>query len=178
MKLISIQYSQDKGVPHAWHLEGCTFNTINLIVGKNATGKTKTIKVIALLADLLIGKKHPTVLNISFKVEFEDQGQKIIYELSTQDNKVTFESLKQNDRVLLERTADGIGKIWATKLAVNIDFQPPIDELCVVNRRDAIQHPFFENLYQWAVGEKGEMFLVWYVNGTRSHCARIKQSKS
>ncbi len=149
MKLKSIQYSQYNGEPEEWQLEGCTLNNINLIVGKNATGKTKTLNVIASLTDLLAGDKQAKYSNGNFRMIFENQGKEMIYSLIIQNERVKKESLKQGDEVLLRRGVDGIGKILASKLGKFIDFQPPIDELCVVNRRDAIQHPFFENFYQW-----------------------------
>jgi hypothetical protein len=40
------------------------------------------------------------------------------------------------------------------KLQELIDFQPPSDELAVVNRRDPIQHPFLESFYQWGKSAK------------------------
>ncbi|OAD18643.1 hypothetical protein THIOM_005753 [Candidatus Thiomargarita nelsonii] len=37
----------------------------------------------------------------------------------------------------------------ASELNTEINFQPPPNELAVVTRRDAIQHPFLEKLYHW-----------------------------
>jgi len=149
MKLKSIEYSQYNNEPEEWQLEGCTFNDINLIVGKNATGKTRTLNVIAGLTSLLAGEKKPRYNSGNFLVVFENQGIEITYRLILKNAQVVEEELKQGNKELLLRSVDGSGKIFAEKLESYIDFQPPIDELAVVNRRDPIQHPFFENLYQW-----------------------------
>lgn len=55
------QYSHNNGELEEWQLEGCALNQdINLIVGKNATGKTRTLNVIASLTDFLAGEKQPS----------------------------------------------------------------------------------------------------------------------
>ena len=46
MKLYKLDYSQYEGEPQEWKIVNCTFGDINLIVGKNATGKTRTLNVI------------------------------------------------------------------------------------------------------------------------------------
>ena len=43
MILKKVQYSQFKGKDHAWDLVDFCPQQINLVVGKNATGKTKTL---------------------------------------------------------------------------------------------------------------------------------------
>ena len=49
MKLKSIQFTEDEGKPEQWRLEDCTLSDMNLIVGKNVTGKTRTLNAIATL---------------------------------------------------------------------------------------------------------------------------------
>jgi len=52
MFLKSIKYAQFGEIPRLWKLEGCTLDNINLIVGKNATGKSRTLNIINGLANL------------------------------------------------------------------------------------------------------------------------------
>jgi energy-coupling factor transporter ATP-binding protein EcfA2 len=192
MKLKSIQYSRNNGEPEEWQLEGCTLDDINLIVGKNATGKTRTLNVIASLTDLLAGEK-PLRYNCGhFKIVFENNGVDITYSLMIKNNQVIEEELKQGDKKLLLRNFDGIGKIFADKLKSYIDFQPPIDELAVVNRRDPIQHPLFEHLYQWGKAARHFQFgtsmgqtlnfkdlstvVAWFENGISTYNQEYVQS--
>jgi len=154
MKLKSIQYSEFNGKPEQWHLENCSLNEINLIVGKNATGKTRTLNAIATLTELLAGENKLTEYSINFLVIFENQGEHHTYQLSINNDQVITEVLKQNQTTLLQRGSDGRGKIFAEKLGDFIDFQPPPDELAVVNRRDPIQHPFLEPFYRWGKSAK------------------------
>jgi len=154
MKLNSIQYTEYNGKPEEWRLENCTLNEINLIVGKNATGKTRTLNAIATLTSLLAGEQRLTEHSGNFIAVFDNQGEEITYRLSFNDSKVIAEEVQQNQKILLQRSANGTGKIWAEKLHDAIDFQPPPDELAVVNRRDPIQHPFLESFYQWGKSAK------------------------
>jgi hypothetical protein len=150
MKLKSIQYQEYDGQNNEWRLEGCVLNEINLMVGKNATGKTRTLNIILALTHLLSGELKPEPQSGSIQVTFEDNGQEIKYLLRYENQKVTQEQLIQNGKTLLQRGTDSKGKIFASELNTHIKFQPPSNELAVVTRRDAIQHPFLEKLYHWA----------------------------
>ena len=53
MKLKSIQYKESNGRENEWALEGCVFNDVNLMVGKNTAGKTRILNIIRELAKKL-----------------------------------------------------------------------------------------------------------------------------
>ena len=53
MKLRKIDYTENDGRSDEWRLIDCTFDDINLIVGRNAIGKTRTLHVILGLANLI-----------------------------------------------------------------------------------------------------------------------------
>ena len=71
MFLKSIEYAQHEGTPRLWKLEGCTLGNINLIVGKNATGKSRTLNVINGLANLLSGERKLQYMSGNYNVEFD-----------------------------------------------------------------------------------------------------------
>ena len=56
----------------------------------------------------------------------------------------------KSNKPLLDRDESGKGIIFAKELDTDIRFQTDPTELAVVKRRDSIQHPFLENLYQWS----------------------------
>ena len=148
MRLKSLQYSQYDTQPRAWRLEDCTFGDINLVVGQNATGKTRTLQAISELANLLSGDGKLNAQEGCFDAEFDQNGcQK--YVLKWANKNVVEEVFIQDGRTLLQRGVDGTGKIFAAKLQLELDFHSPSDKLAVVSRRDAIQHPFLESLYSW-----------------------------
>jgi len=65
MQLKEIKFSRFKGQPNEWSVEGrpqngefgqwLSFDKITLITGKNASGKSRTVDSIRLIADLLSG---------------------------------------------------------------------------------------------------------------------------
>jgi recombinational DNA repair ATPase RecF len=55
MRLESVKYSEFEGNPQEWTLEGLRLRKRNLIVGRNAAGKTRVLNVISALASQLAG---------------------------------------------------------------------------------------------------------------------------
>jgi ABC-type dipeptide/oligopeptide/nickel transport system ATPase component len=149
MKLKSIQYKEYDGQDNEWWLEDCLLSDVNLMVGKNATGKTRTLNIILALTSFLAGDLKPDFDSSSLEAIFEDHDKEIKYILHCENQTVIQEQLIQDSQTILQRGSDGKGKIFAYELNTEINFQPPTNELAVVTRRDAIQHPFLEKLYNW-----------------------------
>ena len=149
MFLDSLKYSQFEGESKEWFLEKTEFNKINLIVGKNASGKTMTLNIIKNTAGLVSGDRSLFTSGNHYLVFKKNDGTIMRYNLEITNKKVKREQFIINDRTLLNRGDNGEGMIWAEELDKEIRFQVPINELACVNRRDSIQHPFFEDLYTW-----------------------------
>jgi AAA15 family ATPase/GTPase len=156
MKLDVMQHCQNKGEPIKWLLEGCELDNINLIVGKNASGKSKILRAINLIAGLLSGEVNINENNrfdsIEWTLFFDSHSNedKKKYTLKVINGRVVQEKFVIGDKTYLDRQESGEGKVWAEKLGLDIDFQTPIDEVAALKRRDSIQHPFFEGIYGWA----------------------------
>lgn len=151
MKLSTIEYSELDGTAQAWVLDRCTFAQKTLLVGKNASGKSRTLRVIFGLANHLAGILPPTS-SATYNCTFKDADREYSYHCMMNEGHVLAEVLRADNKILLERGIGGVGKIWAEKIesGVHIDFQTPTTEFAAVARRDSIQHPFLEPLYQWA----------------------------
>ena len=159
MKLVALEFSEFRGEPREWVLEGASFVNINLIVGKNASGKTRLLNVIKGLAGLLSGARRELYTSGQYKAVFElNKTERFIYELVIKKKKVIHEKFLISGKVLLSRKNDGAGYIWAEQLKKRIRYQVPTSELAAVYRRDAIQHPYLEYLYEWAVSVKHYLF--------------------
>ena len=62
MHLSSIKYSEFRGQDIEWNLETVELGRVNLLVGRNATGKSRFISIIANLSNALADRpKRPTV---------------------------------------------------------------------------------------------------------------------
>ncbi len=154
MKLQSLEYVEFEGKPKEWKLEGLSLRPINLLVGKNATGKTRALNIISNLAKLLSGEIKLTspsgdYTSGDYTAKFEHDRKKLRYVLKYADAKVVREQLTIDGEQKLERGKDGIGKIYAEKEGKLMEFQTPEDQLTAVARRDAIQHGFLEPLHVW-----------------------------
>lgn len=150
MKLERIDYSENDGTPQEWRLQGLTLKSRNLLVGKNASGKSRTLNVIAGLAKHL-SERATLGLSGTYKCEFRAEGhESYYYSYSISDREIVAEELRIGSKVVLQRQIGGFGKIWAEKLNSELEFQTPPATLAAVTRRDIVQHGFLEPLYKWA----------------------------
>lgn len=157
MKLDIFDYVYNKGLPSEWRVEECQLSQINLIVGKNASGKSKIVRTIYNLSQLLSNSRsllpqaNSSEWHLLFDIDRSEE--KTEYILKIEKGLVIQEKLiiySESDKPLLDRHESGEGTIFAKKIKQDIDFQTDKTELAVVKRRDSIQHPFLENLYQWS----------------------------
>jgi Fe-S cluster assembly ATPase SufC len=149
MKLRSLKYSEYQGDPREWQMLDCTFGDINLIVGKNASGKSRTLNVIFGLAQLFVEDQSLRFDNGSYDAEFDENGATTNYILRYANHKVIEEKLHYGGRLLLDRQASGEMKVLTKEVKGDLTFQTPQDRIAVVTRRDPIQHPFLQDLYNW-----------------------------
>jgi AAA15 family ATPase/GTPase len=161
MNLKSVKFCRSKDSKSEWSIEGkpqagntgqpLTFESINLIVGKNATGKSKTIDVLRHIADLFSGDTKLSQLNslglgtADYQLEFDNEGIKIEYELSFKDGKILQEDLKVDGQEKLNRSKS---KLWYEVEEKYLESQTAEDVLAIT-KRDNKQHPFFEHLFTW-----------------------------
>ena len=153
IRLRSIKYAEFEGTPQEWGIEGLSLAEVNLIVGKNASGKSRSLNIIHALAKHLAGIATPLLpLSGNYDVEFIDGGKVIRYQLTYEEGQVIAEKFSCGGRVLLDRGVGGEGTIWAEEIdgGKEIRFQTPTSEIAAVARRDTIQHKFLEPLYSWA----------------------------
>ncbi len=149
MKLKKLYYSEYLGTPRAWELMEFTVNDINLIVGTNASGKTRTLNVIAGLGKLLLNSKI-VFQNGIIKAHFlTNKDNELLYHIQIKDGSVQSEEMYLDNEQLIGRSSDGTGFIKGIELDQNIKFQIPLNELAAI-RRDDIQHPFLNYLFEWS----------------------------
>ncbi len=156
MRLVSIKYSEYPGTPSEWSITDFSLTNINLLVGMNAAGKTRTLRVINGLAALIAGKLQPTLLSSYYLAEFVDESNKskLVYELSVENRKVTKERLIINDDVKINITSGSAKQSSASMFFEKedrpVEVQIPETTLAVTVRRDSIQHGYIEPLHKWA----------------------------
>jgi energy-coupling factor transporter ATP-binding protein EcfA2 len=153
MRLNSVSYSGFEGDAKEWILPDFSLQPINLVVGKNAVGKTRTLNVINGLGKLLSGRQRPSeLITGNYEVVFDHEHDQLTYILKVRDHKVTQESVAKGDCNLLSRGEEGKGFIYHEKEDKNLEFQTPESDAAVVARRDSIQHNFLRPLSDWGSG--------------------------
>jgi len=149
MLLRKINYTQFSGTPDEWRLKDFDLDQINLIIGRNSVGKTRTINIISGLASLLSDDQIIHFRDGNYNVEFVDNTDVILYNLHYQNSNIVREKLIINGEILLERDKMGAGNIFFTEQKRSLKFQTPTNKVAAFSRRDAIQHSFLDKLYDW-----------------------------
>lgn len=150
MELKRITYSEYVGGSQEWVLDDLTLGPVNLLVGKNATGKSRCLNVITGLASLLSGDRKQLFNSGTYDAIFESADGQVQYILEIKNSKVLQESFAKNGENFMNRGQGGAGEILAEEVGKRIRFQTPEASLAAVVRQDEIQHGFLECLSIWS----------------------------
>lgn len=152
MYLRSLSYIQFPETNREWKLKSLELDPhLNLIVGKNSTGKTWTLNLIQGLSKIVSNRQKPSLQSGEWEATFQDGDDEYYYELRIVDGNVAKEVFRKGNQVLLNRGPTGEGEIYATKQGQLIEFQTPTTDLAAVFKRDSKQHGFFEKLHEWGM---------------------------
>lgn len=152
MQLFRLGYDQFRNDPRFWTLEPIELQQINLIVGRNASGKSRTLNIITALANFLSGRATNLPFSGRFDAWFHGEGAEWHYVLSYDNQLVTHEQLTRGKDLLLERHDNGEGRIFSAEMNDMMRFQTPQTAVAAFARQDAIQHDFLRHLKEWADG--------------------------
>lgn len=145
MFLSSFSYKESK-----WELNNLTLTSSScLIVGRNSTGKTRTIHALQNVVSFMQMKQIFFGGN-SFSAEMVftdalDCNYKMNYSFTVKDGIIDKESLIVNDEILIKRTSK-------TAKYKSDTINPPANKLIVQVRRDENAYPEIEQLMTWAEG--------------------------
>ena len=152
MKLHSLSFVEFAGQPAEWAVERFTLGHTNLIVGRNASGKSRLLNVIASLAKLLCGLTKEVNVSGRYEALFKDGDKSWEYLLEFDNYEILREKLDYNGKDVLQRGQGGMGQIEAADVEgkpVRMRFQAPRKQIGIVAKRDSIQHPYLEPLHAW-----------------------------
>lgn len=123
-----------------WKLSApINLHEVNLLVGKNAVGKSRIIRALRnVLLYLMQLSEREGVLDMFYsKLLFKDGDDTISYEFHFKDAVVLSELLTVNNEILLYRNEN------KTELRGEL-INPPSNKLALHVRRDVVQYPFIE----------------------------------
>lgn len=159
MRLRNYAYTQFAKTIREWALSGLALDRINLVVGKNASGKSRTLNTINGLGEIVSGRRKPSDFSSgTYEAIFGHEGRTLRYFLDICERKVVSERFSDGGKDLLIREAGGAGKIFHEKQNDYLEFQTPEGDAAVVARRDSIQHRFLEPLSEWGEGVRHYAF--------------------
>ncbi|MCU0445789.1 MAG: ATP-binding protein [Microscillaceae bacterium] len=151
MVLKSIKYTECKSTNKEWAIDEFSLNKINLIVGKNASGKTRTLNCLSNSIAFFGGTGYINFLDGFYEMIFEkDKETLITFELEYKPEEISHEKLIINNQIILERGKKGKGKILYSQMNQMLAFEIPKNQVACVAKRDKTQHPFLEDLAEWA----------------------------
>lgn len=164
MRLKSLAYKENSTRKdlNFWELDKLSLNDRNLIIGKNATGKTRILNILHNLARIIqfpqIIQSPHIVLNGDWSASFIDENNQIFeFMVNWENSKIINESIKINGCRKLERNSYS-AKIFSEVSSSWQEISPPQDRLVLHVRRDRNEFPFLETLFFWATSVRGFSF--------------------
>ena len=76
MILNKVNYFENKGKPNYWEIKNVNLGAVNLIVGRNATGKTRLLTLLSSLTRMLTKKARYVYGN--WNLEFVIDNQRLV----------------------------------------------------------------------------------------------------
>lgn len=155
MKLISLKYKLTTGsTSNDWILEELNLNSINLVVGQNAVGKSTVIRLINNFTKMINNQVFIYGHNqtkAEWALGFIGNDEEVIkYELVVRNEMIVVkEYLSSNETVLLDRSITKT-ELYSSPQQKLVKIKPPEDRLVLHIRRDIEEYPYFENLIEWA----------------------------
>jgi len=178
MRIKSFKYKNTKGYNKQWEIEKFQLNDINLIVGQNATGKTRIVESLKRLSEFICGKTLKSEGKESFELLLKEEDVVYSYLLEINSNMVSkekLEEIKEGKKIrLLIRDENGEGKIYSLKDEKDIEFGIQANQMAIVYKNDKIHHNFIEKIVEWA--EKTIFYSFATPLGRYNYCL-VKESE-
>ncbi len=157
MKITRLSYEDSN-----WQVKGLELEDINLIVGKNSVGKSRSIMTIDLLVRLLTQKRNMN-WGAKWELQFESQsGSKIEYSFTSNvrdGGRVSHEEIIKDGKSLLHRNSrTGSIQLYNYESRGVETAYPPQNKLSVHALRDRIRYPYIEEIAEWAENSFGFKF--------------------
>lgn len=167
MILESLKYIREEGKPNEWAIEGkdgnlIKFDNINLFVGKNAVGKSRSLTVLCEIANLLSLKKSASDLKFP----------ETKYHLILKENNITYEYIisvekhQITDEILWVK---GVEKYNRKKGKIYSEISKSFDQLTISDTEviTSIQsknddYPYIPEIFEWSNALKNYAFTNQY----------------
>jgi ABC-type Mn2+/Zn2+ transport system ATPase subunit len=152
MYLRKLTFSENEGKAIEWLIDNVHLGKINLIVGQNSSGKTRTLNAISELVQMLMGSRNIPKIHGKYKVTFITGEEEVQLDFEYDRGVILNEQLIWKGEQVLGRGGDGSGWIiyMGGKEHISLDFGIAPNQLACFAKRDKLQHPFLEKIHDWA----------------------------
>lgn len=153
MYLTKLSFRENAGKKIEWLIDNVRLGEINLMVGKNSSGKTRTLNALSDLVSMLRGQGTSASGPVSYELHFRNSENLMRYELEYDQETIQMERLYMAEELVLERGEGGNGiiKYESTPGSIFLEFEIPHYQLACYAKRDRLQHPFIEIVHGWAI---------------------------
>jgi len=153
MYLRKLTFSENEGKSIEWLIDDVHLGKINLIVGQNSSGKTRTLNALSELVDMLTGSTNIPKSHGKYIVSYIQDEEEVLLEFEYDSGTIQKESLTWKGEKVLEREANGTGTIvyLGGKDKISLGFEIPQNQLACFAKQDKLQHPFLEVINTWAM---------------------------
>ncbi len=153
MYLKNFTFRENAGQKIEWLIDNVSLGEINLVVGKNSSGKTRTLNALTDLVSMLKGQGTRATGPVTYELIFRNSENFMRYELAFDMETIRMERLYMGEELVIERGEDGRGviKYESTPGAIFLEFEIPHEQLACYAKRDRLQHPFIEIIHGWAI---------------------------
>jgi AAA15 family ATPase/GTPase len=153
MYLRKLTFRENEGKKIEWLIDDVHLGKINLIVGQNSSGKTRTLNAVSEMVDLLKGGVNVPKSHGKYKASFMKEEKEVLLEFEYNDSTILNETLVWKEEKVLERKSDGSGWIvyMGGKERIALDFGIATNQMACFAKRDKLQHPFLEDIHNWAM---------------------------
>jgi len=153
MYLRKFSFRENAGQKIEWLIDDVSLGEISLVVGKNSSGKTRTLNALSDLVGMLKGKGTTATGPVLYEMHYKNSESSMRYELEYDLETIKMERLYVEEELVLERGKHGKGKVKyeSTPGSIFLEFEIPHDQLACFAKRDRLQHPFIEVIHDWAI---------------------------
>ena len=132
-----------------WQISGLSLNNLNLIVGMNAVGKSRTIAAISNVVRFIKGDVELQRDSFCCSMKLVNSHQ-LHYEIDVHEGMVNSELLEKDDEILIRRDSGG-------SVMYGDHVNPPANKLIIQARRDTKKYLEIEEIIRWA--EQASTFI-------------------
>lgn len=151
MRLLRYSYKlSDHPGADDWRMDDIRLQSFNLIIGKNAVGKSRTLSVPSAFASM-INQSSSVYNRENWELTFiTDDNQRIDYNIITIPFKrVVKEKILVDGKPVLERDGN-VTKLYSYTKQNADEIHPPDNKLVLHVRKDKREYPFLEHIVEWA----------------------------